>query len=189
MEPKQKPGRSKQDYETPADFLAAAKAKLGIEHFVFDFACRPDNAKAANFFHADSLAMDWPALDLEHGWSWLNPPFSDIAPWAQRCADFKQHGGHVALLVPAAVGANWFRDYVHGQAFVYALNGRIKFVGAKDYYPKDCILALYSPFYAPGFDVWTWKPSRSTAREAVDVAGANLLAGGNSNALPNAKRT
>jgi hypothetical protein len=177
MEPLQKPGRSKQDYETPADFLAAAKARLGIDQFVFDFACRPDNAKAENFNHGDSLAIAWEALDLEHGWAWLNPPFADIAPWAQRCAQFKRDGGHVALLVPAAVGANWFRDHVHCQASVLFLNGRIKFVGAKDYYPKDCILALYSPFYGPGYDVWSWRQEVVDASTVAPRAAHTLVEG------------
>jgi hypothetical protein len=63
------------------------------------------------------------------------------------------------MLVPAAIGSNWFRDHVDGRALVLALNGRLAFIEGKpdDLYPKDCILALYSPFVASGFEVWSWR--------------------------------
>jgi hypothetical protein len=38
---------------------------------------------------------------------------------------------------------------------VLALNGRITFVGQKDPYPKDTILACFG-FGVSGFDIWTW---------------------------------
>jgi len=61
--------------------------------------------------------------------------------------------------VPAAVGSNWYRDYVHKKCLVLALNGRLAFITGKPklLYPKDCILCLYGPDFAPGFDVWSWK--------------------------------
>ncbi len=37
-EPEQKPRRSKQDYATPANFIAATKTLLDIKWFAFDFA-------------------------------------------------------------------------------------------------------------------------------------------------------
>lgn len=43
-EPIQKPGRSKQDYRTPREFITAACDRLGIDRFVFDFAADPFNA-------------------------------------------------------------------------------------------------------------------------------------------------
>lgn len=160
-EPIQKPGRSRQDYGTPPEFLAAVKARLGIRLFAFDFACNFDgsNAKGLDWYISDALAEDdWAAQLLgEDDWGWLNPEYADIAPWAARCAEVREAGGQIALLVPAGIGANWFREHVHGKALVLALNGRLTFEGCTAPYPKDCILALYSPQIAPGFDVWRWK--------------------------------
>lgn len=165
-QPAQKPGRSKQDYATPEDFIRAVKSYLGITRFAHDFAADASNRKAATFFdeEADALSIPRWALSLVQGgceggnWGWLNPPFSKIGPWAKRCAETKRAGGSIAFLVPAAVGSNWFRDYVDGQARVLLLNGRIAFMPEqpKWLYPKDCILALYSPTIAPGYTVWTW---------------------------------
>ncbi len=70
-----------------------------------------------------------------------------------------QDGARIAFLVPAGVGSNWYRDFVHNKARVLALNGRLAFIEGKPklLYPKDCILCLYGPDFAPGFDVWSWK--------------------------------
>lgn len=166
-EPDQKPYRSKQDYGTPADFLDAVKRRLGITSFSMDFAADYANCKAKAFWDDghNSLSIrpeTWRAA-VGNGWGWLNPPFTTIGPWAERCVQTRELGGSVAFLVPAAVGSNWYRDFVHGKAFVLGLNGRLAFMPDKPtwLYPKDCILALYSPLYAPGFDVWTWKPTRA----------------------------
>jgi hypothetical protein len=37
------------------------------------------------------------------------------------------------------------------------LNGRLTFDGCAAPYPKDCILALYGPEIAPGYEVWNWR--------------------------------
>jgi len=170
-EPKQQPGRSKQDYQTPATFIAAVKTRLGIDRFSHDFAADASNKQAPTFFDEDTDALSVPRWELtlrECGavWGWLNPPFSKIGPWAKRCAETCRAGGSIAFLVPAAVGSNWFRDHVDGQARVLFLNGRLAFMPDKPtwLYPKDCILVLYGPTVSPGYEVWTW---RSQVRRAV----------------------
>ncbi len=167
-QPEQKPGRSKQDYATPQIFIDAVKHRLGITSFVFDFAADATNAKAARWWgeETNSLGMnaeEW-AYEIGDGWGWLNPPFSRIGPWAKRCSEVAADtNGKIAFLVPAAVGSNWYRDYVHkAHARVLFLNGRIPFMPDKPtwLYPKDCILVLYGLGYS-GSDVWTW-PKRLT---------------------------
>lgn len=176
--PVQKPGRSKQNYETPTDFLSAVKRRLRIPSFCHDFAADAFNTKAVTYFDKQRDALSVPnwADVCASGWGWLNPEFSDIDPWAAKCWETSQAGGHVALLVPAGVGANWYRDCVHRKACVLALNGRLCFV--KDWattvdpsprnttgayytsaplYPKDCLLCLYGSSVSPTFDVWSWR--------------------------------
>jgi phage N-6-adenine-methyltransferase len=183
-EPQQKPGRSKQDYGTPPEFVAAVKWKLGIDEFRMDLAATAANRVASSFYacdqFGDSLTREWP-LD---GWNWLNPPFSRLAPWVQKAYETAQAGGHVAVLVPAGVGANWWRDWVHEKADVLLLNGRLTFVGCEDPYPKDCALLLYSPpsiACRGSYDVWTWQ-----SVDASTDASANLLAARDSHADGNA---
>lgn len=161
--PQQRPGKSRQNYSTPADFMAAAKGLLGIEEFAFDFAAERTNAKAKAFWtekdnSLQQSAEEW-CMACRRGWGWLNPPYDDIGTWAERCMWAKDTGASIAFLVPASVGANWYRDFVHNVAMVWALNGRLAFIPDQpnQVYPKDLILALYSPDLEPGFDVWSWK--------------------------------
>lgn len=171
--PRQTPHRSKQDYATPADFMAAAVSYLKISRFTFDFAADVTNAKAPLFWgiEDDSLSQSADAWrgTLGEGWGFLNPPFAQIEPWSRRCWQVKQLGGRIAFLIPASVGANWFKYYVHGKALVLFLNGRLAFIEGKpdELYPKDCVLCLYSPDLAPGYKVWTWKRELAKARSAA----------------------
>jgi phage N-6-adenine-methyltransferase len=155
-------GASKQDYETPLELIEAVKDRFG--EIVLDLAASGHNAKAIQWIdeECDSLKQDWVQSAFPHigGLCWLNPPFGNIAPWAKKCAEESARGCRIAFLVPASVGANWWRDYVHGKAAVYFLNGRVCFDGVNGF-PKDCALCLYGE--PPGYEVWTWK-QRSAQR-------------------------
>lgn len=157
--PVQKPGNSKQNYRTPPAFLNAVRARLGIKNFTCDFAADRVNTVCPVYWSKqdDSLSKaSWEWVDrINLGWGWLNPEYIHIAPWAERCADVGAWA-YIALLVPAGVGSNWFRDYVDGQARVLLLNGRLDFIPGAPY-PKDCILCLYGPDIEPGYDVWNWR--------------------------------
>ena len=155
--PKQKPGRSKQNYGTPENFICAVLPKLGITSFARDLAADKDNTQGKVFFteKQNSLTKCWFDIVVPK-WQWMNPPFSDIRPWAEKAYRSSLCGAQIAMLIPASVGANWWRDWVHEKARVFLLNGRIHFVGCEDPYPKDCALLLYSRNWDAGYDVWTW---------------------------------
>lgn len=144
-------GGSKQDYQTPAVFMAAVLKRFGPINF--DLAASPHNTQHANFFSEqdDSLRQEWHKIA---GNLWLNPPFSNIAPWAAKCHAESQLGARILFLVPASVGANWFRDHVHRHAFILSLNGRMSFDG-KQPYIKDLVLICHG--WGVGFDTWDWR--------------------------------
>lgn len=168
MAPKQKPGKSKQDYVTPWVFINAVKQLLAIEEFDIDLSASAENTRVPGCYYTkqdNALVQPWKIGD---GWNWLNPEFSLIGPWVGRAFDqaVTSHA-RTAVLVPAGVGSNWWRDFVHEKADVHFLNGRITFdgcppnpkTGKVDPYPKDCALLLYShDAYAVrgSYNVWTW---------------------------------
>jgi phage N-6-adenine-methyltransferase len=177
-EPKQKPGRSKQDYGTPLELLVAVKRRLQIEDFDCDLAATKGNAVTDRYLTVmdDSLGgLTWlRARGLAKGWNWLNPPFARIGPWVEKALQQQlMVGARTAVLIPAAVGSNWWRDHVHDHCKVLFLNPRVTFVGCEDPYPKDCALLLYDG-RSFGYDVWTWKPGKAhpAIGKSVDVSQA-----------------
>lgn len=143
-------GQSRQDYETPKAFISAVETRFGP--LIVDLAASKINAKAPRCFTKDdnSLAQCWAEW---RGNLWLNPPFDDIAPWAEKCARESIHN-RILFLVPASVGSNWFKSHVFNKANVIFLNGRLSFDGIAPF-PKDCMLCEFG--HAPGFEVWDWK--------------------------------
>lgn len=159
MPPKQQPGKSKQDYVTPKNFMDAVTQRLEIASFTVDLAADASNSQGVTYLYeqANSLIQPWEQL-LDGGWGWLNPPYAKIGPWVEKCLVESIKGAKIACLVPASVGANWYRDYVHNKAYVLFLNGRLAFIPDKPkwLYPKDLMLILYNQ-WARGSDVWTWR--------------------------------
>lgn len=134
--PRQKPGASKQDYQTPVEFLAAVSDRFG--RIVHDLACTTANAVARSGFYFDrgydGLAADWTDLAAPGEVLWLNPEFGKIAPWAEKCATYAGRG-LVTMLIPAAVSTNYFAE---SQGF-----------------PKDLMLCVYG-MGLRGFEPWRW---------------------------------
>lgn len=174
--PVQKPGRSVQIVGTPHDFLAPVEARFGpIEH---DLAADMDNCVVrenpwgleSSYFgpgarHEDALAegLQWPDMLC-----FLNPPYGNIAPWAKKAAEQSACGSTVLMLVPAAVGSNWFNQYVRPFAYVLELSPRVTFVGHTHPYPKDLILAVYTPERFIGREAWHWRMKMPANDNGID---------------------
>lgn len=168
------------DIWTPWEFTRAVEATFNHPLVVDLAASGKESAKAPIFItpEQDSLKWDWVQLyeDNRKGVSgalWLNPPYSNIAPWARKCADtyYEDERIELFLLVPASIGANWFWDHIWEYATVYSV-GRIAFDNCFDrksgqlvttVYPKDLILAHYTNT-TPGRTLqrWPWKTALAT---------------------------
>jgi len=156
---------SKQNYQTPKNFINAAVNKFG--RIAFDLAADESNAQAKDFYTEadDSLKQDWVRLTYQSGYGqsvlWLNPPYDKIHLWAAKCADFGRNviksNTKLLLLVPASVGSDWFTHHVFGKSTVYLLNGRLTFVGEKQPFPRDCILAVYGANVDRTIYSWDWR--------------------------------
>lgn len=158
--PAQRPGKSKQDYATPLNFIKACEVKFG--KIVIDLAATKENRVCSAYFGPDhhnsllrdSFEVDWRKYLSRTGIAWLNPPFGDIGPWAERCSVTKLLSRQrILFLVPASVGSEWFAKSVFKKSGVYAVRPRLSFDG-KDPYPKDCCLCVYGE--KPGFKLWRY---------------------------------
>ncbi len=172
----QKPGRSRQDYQTPPGLINAVEERFG--QLTWDLAASPHNAQvpAPHYFTdaaggESALTADWSSFGRDD-LLWLNPPFGAIQHvWAPLVASWTQRLPwlRVVMLTPAAIGSEWFREHVLGKAMVLGLNPRLTFVGEAETYPKDCMLSCYG-FGVQGFDVWRWQPTRAEKMAAQYAA-------------------
>lgn len=166
--PVQKPGKSKKDYCTPPALIKCVKHRLKINNFTVDLAADEHNSLGFLYFDEkmDSLIQPW----ANHkGWLWCNPPYSTIELWVEKAAKEARLGAQIVMLIPASVGANWWRDWVEPNAFISYLNGHLNFIPdqPKALYPKDCALLFFTPWEFIGHEIWTWK-------NTLDQIEANL---------------
>lgn len=145
--------KTKQDVETPEDLFRLLDVEF---EFVRDLAATAENRKCADFITPEQNSLETPWAKLA-GWQWLNPPFADIEPWLEKCVYEARRGAQLVVLVPASVGANWFRHLVEGKAEVRFLNGRVTFVGHVKPYPKDLMLCIYERGRYASMGTWDWR--------------------------------
>jgi phage N-6-adenine-methyltransferase len=150
---------SKQDWETPPEFIRAVEKRYGP--IGFDLAAHGENTKAPVWFSKDqdSLKQDWGKIRTANGYAvrvaWLNPPFEDISPWAEKCVSVRDLARWTLLLVPASMGSLWWCRHVLNKSQADGVP-RMKFVGAKDAYPKDLALCAYG-YGVAGAGFWDWR--------------------------------
>src|SRR5688572_13103528 len=102
---------------TPWKFIHAVEGKFG--KLDVDLAANIGNHKAPLWLGPGSTVTPklgqpppYNAFDFDwhtfSGLGYLNPPFTNITPWARKCAEECQLGARILLLVPASIGANWY---------------------------------------------------------------------------------
>jgi site-specific DNA-methyltransferase (adenine-specific) len=92
----------------------------------------------------DGLDIPWPNKVF------VNPPFSALSEWAEKCAVEYQSGcSDIVLLLPSRTDTKYFHSFIMPFAEIEFLKGRLKFVDldkssrAPVSAPFPCILAHY----------------------------------------------
>ena len=82
----------------------------------------------------DGLEIDWPTDQV----CFVNPPFSNLAVWAEKVWDQIHHFGvEVVMLMPARTDTRYFHDFICNDAELEFFKGRIRFINPKDGLPGD----------------------------------------------------
>jgi hypothetical protein len=124
---------------------------------VFDLAATLQNRQAERHFNIEqnTLHQDWTAL---FGNLWLNPEYSNVMPYARKCAKSAPPGQddrRIFFLVPASTGSNWFGYHIHQKAMVRFLSPRLQFVGHENPFTQDLMLVTFGE--EPGYSWWRWR--------------------------------
>lgn len=165
------PGEKRRDdWQTPGEIFCPLDDQF---FFWIDMAATRGNHRAPYFLdeEIDALSIPWNMQSLrqavkqdhlsvnplpEHRVNvWLNPPYTNLEPWIDKCIEGAANGLTIVALLPPNVDQKWFRKCIlHADCYVY--NGRIKFVDPtekKRSAPgKGNLLAIFRPALPEG---WT----------------------------------
>lgn len=112
-------------WATPPSLIEDLEREFGP--FDLDPCCMPVTAKAPKFYTAqeNGLAQPW------HGKVFMNPPYSNPAPWVEKALSETRSGNAhlVVALLPVATDTKWFHDFINGKAEIRFLQGRVRFFG------------------------------------------------------------
>lgn len=169
---------SKQDYGTPKYLFNFFNEIAG--GFTLDAAASKENALCKKYFDQDMNG-------LIHTWAkekvWLNPPFNDVATWAEKAIlevkDISDHRGRlmqsarcIFLLVNNDCGVKWYETIWNAPCnkIYYQIGHRVKYVGAKDSQSVSSVCICLHPTLAGGKPDRVFKlvnPPRPNFRERV----------------------
>ena len=76
----------------------------------------------------DGLTIPWPTDRV----CFVNPPYSEIKSWAEKCESESKRGCTILFLIPSRTDTRYFHDYIYGKAELRFFKGRIKFVDGRD---------------------------------------------------------
>ncbi len=91
-----------------------------------------------------------------NGFFWCNPPYSNIEPWAKKCAEEAARGAKILFLVPQGT-QSWAQRWCAPNALELRLEGRMTFEGHSFPYPKDLTLWVFGTRMRGGGCVWPWR--------------------------------
>lgn len=99
-------------------------------HFTLDVAATAESRKVARYFDlaANGLAQSWAGERC-----WMNPPYSDIAPWAEKALNESQGAGALVVgLLPVWTDRAWWHEFIEPYRLtrsveVRFIRGRIRF--------------------------------------------------------------
>lgn len=100
------------------------------------------SSDAAHHFAKRNLTVDDDGLEEEwRGTTFVNPPFSDLADWAAKCASSPH--AEVVLLLPARTDTRYWHEHVRKADAICFWRGRLTFVGAPSVAPFPVAFAYF----------------------------------------------
>jgi len=182
---KENAGR-RDEWGTPKELFKTLDREFG---FVLDVAANRHNRKCARYFgpdhpvaaNRDGLAAPWAPHTC-----WLNPPFSDLAPWLSKAWRESKKGATVVALVPGDTSTRWWAEHaMRAQEIRFLIGSRVEFIPPPDIKASSntgpTTLLVYRPMLKrtrPITVYWSWwddvagldrqrEPDRTPARERL----------------------
>ena len=88
---------------------------------------------------------------LRQSWEWrrvfCNPPYSQIARWAEKFQEESSRALLIVALVPARTDTRWWHKYIMTADKIVYIRGRLKFSNSKNSAPFPSALAIWLGLY------------------------------------------
>lgn len=118
------------EWETPEHIISWLAERF---NFDLDPCASKENAKCYDFFTKEDngLFLNWHGRGFRC--AFVNPPYSDIAKWIEKCYLESEKGMTVVLLIPARVDTRYWHDFIFNKAKeIIFIKGRLKFNNHKN---------------------------------------------------------
>ena len=115
-------------WDTPRDLFAEINTD---GRFTIDVCAEPWSAKMSRFWtrEDDGLAKDW-----SNERCFVNPPYSDVEPWAEKCETARV----ACLLVPVSSDSKWWHRALNSAVMIDFFLRRIDFVPPASVMASSC---------------------------------------------------
>ena len=131
----------KDNFETPVDVFN----KYGsIHNLHLDVCATAENTKCQRYYSLveNGLKQNW------GGRIWMNPPYSNVAPWVAKAYRSRNMCEIIVCLLPASTDTKWFHSFVYRKAGLLFIKGRISFEYKNTTYYHNrypLMVAIYRP--------------------------------------------
>ena len=129
------------EWATPQDLYEQLDTEF---HFDLD-PCSTDNKKCENHYtkQDDGLSKNWGGRNV-----FVNPPYSEIAKWTEKCyREGCKDNTVVVLLIPARTDTRYFHNFILNRAEVRFIKGRLKFGDSNNSAPFPSMIVVFRGAY------------------------------------------
>jgi site-specific DNA-methyltransferase (adenine-specific) len=126
------------EWTTPSALFRALDRRFGFE---LDPAATKENALCPMFFTKEDSGL----LKSWRPWrTFVNPPYSAIGPWMQKCISESEKGCPlICALIPARTDTHWWYEYAMSADLIHFVKGRLKFGDGLGSAPFPSALAFW----------------------------------------------
>lgn len=144
------PQAHREDWRTPPEVVELVREVFGGTIHLDPCASPAASLAEVNFTGPDldhGLAGAVDGLDAAwQGTVYVNPPFSSLRAWVEKCQrEHQEHGAEVILLMPARTDTRAWHQHVSTASAVCLWRGRLTFVGAPASAPFPVAFIYWGP--------------------------------------------
>lgn len=137
---------ARDDWQTPAVVLERVRriGPIGLDPCTAGD--NPTDARKIFCLVDDGLVRPWATQPWLDGLVYVNPPYSQMASWAEKIATEAGAGPEIVSLVGARIDARWFYRLAWDTARAVCFwKGRLRFVGAASSAPFPSAIVYHGP--------------------------------------------